>query len=112
VTRQGAARWPARLAWGLWALSILTLAAVPLLDQLLRQAGRADLIQLTSGTAFPAGAMVTGATVGAVLASRRPRHPVGWLLLGIALSLSATAATAQYFVYGLLVRPGALPGGR
>jgi hypothetical protein len=96
----------------LWALSILTLAAVPLLDQLLRQAGRADLIQLTSGTAFPAGAMVTGATVGAVLASRRPRHPVGWLLLGIALSLSATAATAQYFVYGLLVRPGALPGGR
>jgi hypothetical protein len=55
VTRQGAARWPARLAWGLWALSILTLAAVPLLDQLLRQAGRADLIQLTSGTACPGG---------------------------------------------------------
>ena len=42
----------------------------------------------------------------------RPRHPVGWLLLGIALSLSATAATAQWFVYGLLVRPGALPGAR
>ena len=112
MTGQGAGRWPARLAWGLWALSLLTLAAVPLLDQLLRQAGRADLVQLTSGTAFPAAAMVIGATVGAVLASRRPRHPVGWLLLGIALSLSATAATAQYFVYGLLVRPGALPGAR
>ena len=102
--------WPARLAWALWALSILTLAAVPLLDRLLRQAGRPDLVQLTPDTAFPAGAMVAGATVGAVLASRRPRHPVGWLLLGIALSLTATAATAQYFVYGLLVRPGALPG--
>ena len=25
--------------------------------------------------------MVSGATVGAVLASRRPRHPAGWLLL-------------------------------
>jgi hypothetical protein len=112
VTGQGAGRWPARLAWGLWALSLLTLAAVPLLDRLLRQAGRPDLVQLTADTAFPAGAMLAGATVGAVLASRRPRHPVGWLLLGIALSLSATAATAQYFVYGLLVRPGALPGAR
>jgi hypothetical protein len=112
VTRAVEARWPARLAWGLWALSLLTMAAVPLLDRLLREAGRPDLVQLTADTAFPAGAMVAGATVGAVLASRRPRHPVGWLLLGIALSLLATAATAQWFVYGLLVRPGALPGAR
>jgi hypothetical protein len=36
---------------------------------------------------------VSGATVGAVLASRRPRrHPLGWLLLALALSLTATAA--------------------
>ena len=55
---------------------------------------------------------MSSATVGAVVAARRPAHPVGWLLLGIALSLTATAATAQYFVYGLLVRPGALPGAR
>jgi hypothetical protein len=27
-------------------------------------------------------ATVSSAIVGAVLASRRPRHPVGWLLLG------------------------------
>jgi hypothetical protein len=31
---------------------------------------------------------------------------------GIALSLTSTAATAQYFIYGLLVRPGALPAAR
>jgi hypothetical protein len=52
---------------------------------------------------------VSGATVGAVLASRRPRHPVGWLLLALALSLTATAAAAQYLTWGLLVRPGSLP---
>src|SRR5215211_534204 len=57
-------------------------------------------------------ALVSSATVGAVVAARRPAHPVGWLLLGIALSLTGTAATAQYFVYGLLVRPGALPAAR
>jgi hypothetical protein len=28
-------------------------------------------------------ALVTSATVGAVLVIRRPRHPVGWLLLGL-----------------------------
>jgi hypothetical protein len=60
---------------------MLGLAAVPWLDRLLRQAGRPDLIQLTPDTAPPVLAMVSGATVGAVLASRRPRHPVGWLLL-------------------------------
>jgi hypothetical protein len=56
--------------------------------------------------------MVSGATVGAVLAGRRPRHPVGWLLLALALSLTATAAAAQYLTWGLLVRPGALPAAR
>src|SRR5215217_5644624 len=104
--------WPVVSAWTLWLLTILTLAAVPLLDRLLRQAGRADLVQLTPGTAFPVVAMVSGATVGAVLGSRRPRHPVGWLLLTLALSLTATAAAAQYLTWGLLVRPGALPGAR
>ena len=108
----GRPAWPVVSAWALWLLTVLTLAAAPLLDRLLRQAGRADLVQLTPGTAFPVVAMVSGATVGVVLASRRPRHPVGWLLLTVALSLTATAATAQYLTWGLLVRPGALPGAR
>jgi hypothetical protein len=43
--------------------------------------GRPDLVQLTPGTAFPIVAMVSGATIGVALASRKPRHPVGWLLL-------------------------------
>ena len=106
-------RWTAGLAWALWALAMLGLAAVPWLDQLLRQAGRADLVQFTfPDVTVPVLAMVSSVTVGAVVAARRPAHPVGWLLLGIAPSLTATAATAQYFVYGLLVRPGALPAAR
>jgi hypothetical protein len=106
-------RWTAGLAWALWLASLLCLAVVPWLDELLRQAGRADLVQFVfPSVAIPVLALVSSATVGAVVAARRPAHPVGWLLLGIALSLTATAATAQYFVYGLLVRPGALPGAR
>jgi hypothetical protein len=113
VTKAARMRWrPGVLAWALWAPGMLGLAAVPRMDRLLRQAGRADLVQLTPDTAPPVLALVSGATVGAVLASRRPRHPVGWLLLALALSGVATAAAAQYLTWGLLVRPGSLPGAR
>jgi hypothetical protein len=57
-------------------------------------------------------AMVSAATVGALLASRRPRHPVGWLLLGLGLSLMATGAAVGYASYGLLAGPAPLPGAR
>jgi hypothetical protein len=102
----------AGLTWTVWSLAMLGIPAVAWSDHLLRQAGRPDLVQLTPETIPPVLATVTAATVGAVLASRRPAHPVGWLLLALGLSLVATAAAAQYMVYGLLVHPGALPAAR
>src|SRR6266542_154124 len=48
----------------------------------------------------------------AMLGSRRPRHPVGWLLLGLGLSVSASGVADGYAPYGLLIRPGALPAAR
>jgi hypothetical protein len=103
-------RWTAGLAWGLWALVMLGLAVVRWMDELLRQAGRPDLAALVPGSIVgPAVAVLSAATVGAVLASRRPRHPVGWLLLGFALSLTASGVISSYVTYGLLARPGALP---
>jgi hypothetical protein len=103
-------RWPAGLAWGLWALAMLGLAVVPWLDRLMIRAGRPDLAVWVPGTVVgPVLAVLSAATVGAVLASRRPRHPVGWLLLGFALSLTASGVISSYVTYGLLARPGALP---
>jgi hypothetical protein len=55
-------------------------------------------------------AAVSAATAGAILASRRPRHPVGWLLLAFGLVVQAlTGAAEGYARYGLLARPGTLP---
>jgi len=103
-------RWPAGLAWGLWALAMLGLAVVPWMDRLIIRAGRPDLAVLVPGSIVgPVLAVLSAATVGAVLASRRPRHPVGWLLLGFALSLTASGVINSYLIYGLLARPGALP---
>jgi hypothetical protein len=102
--------WPAGLAWALWALAMLGLAVVAWLDSLLRQAGRPDLAALVPGSIVgPLLAVLSAATVGAVLASRRPRHPVGWLLLGFALALTASGVISSYVTYGLVARPGALP---
>jgi hypothetical protein len=99
----GPRRWPAGLAWTLWALAMLALAAVPWFDRLLRQAGRPDL---TQWDARPAVALVSAVTVGAVLASRRPRHPVGWLLLCLALSLIATGGLRSIWSAGCWSVPG------
>ncbi|HEV3463415.1 MAG TPA: hypothetical protein VG846_05475, partial [Actinomycetota bacterium] len=103
-------RWPAGLAWVLWALIMLGLAVVAWMDRLIIRAGRPDLAVLVPGSIVgPLLAVLSAATVGAVLASRRPRHPVGWLLLGFALSLTASGVSNSYVIYGLLARPGALP---
>lgn len=102
-------RWPRWLAWSLWALVIPGLVALVRLDHLLRQAGRPDLTPLTADAIGLVVGIVTAASVGAVTASRRPRHPVGWLLLGLAVSLLASGVGTGYATYGLLARPGALP---
>src|SRR4029450_9762155 len=76
----------AGLAWALWILTLLGLAATAWLDHLLRQGGRPDLGQRTgAGGVILLMAATSAATSGAILASRRPRHPVGWLLLAVGL---------------------------
>jgi hypothetical protein len=80
-------------------------------DHLLRQAGRADLVQANGNVLAWLLAGVSAPTVGAVLAARRPRHPVGWLLLALGLA-RADLLTDGYALYGLLARPGSLPSPR
>jgi hypothetical protein len=102
-------RWTAGLAWALWALAMLGLAAGPWIDRLTIRAGRADLTQWQGPLFVAVLGYLTATTVGALVASRRPRHPVGWLLLGFALSMTASGVIAAYVAYGLVARPGALP---
>jgi hypothetical protein len=97
------------LAWALWVLTLLGVPATAWLDQLLRQAGRPELTWLHASSIPQVVAAVSAATVGAVLASRRPAHPVGWLLVGLGLSLTVWGLAFGYTRYGLVARPGALP---
>ena len=95
-------RWrPTLLAWGLWTLMILGLVVLVWLDQLLRQTGRPELVVLNPTAFAPVLGAVSTATVGAVVASRRPRHPVGWLLLALGLLLTAAGVTLASTNYGV-----------
>ena len=102
--------WPAVLAWALWTLTLLGRAATAWLDRLLIEAGLPELATVLSrGNLTSAVAGVSAATVGALVASRRPRHRVGWLLVALGLSLMASGFAFSYTRYGLVARPGALP---
>jgi hypothetical protein len=89
------------LVWGLWTLTILGLVVLGWLDQLLRQTGRPELVVLNPTAFAPVLGAVSTATVGAVVASRQPRHPVGWLLLALGLSLTAAGVTLATTNYGV-----------
>jgi hypothetical protein len=99
-------------AWALWALALAGLATVPWFEHLARQAGRPELTQLNASTIPYLLATVVAATVGSVLASRLPRHPVGWLLLALGLSVTGSGVADGYTRYGLIARPGVLPAAR
>jgi hypothetical protein len=97
-----------------WALAGLTVLALPPAARLAALVGFGqDGTPLSvAGVAAVVLTTVSAAAVGALLASLRPRHPVGWLLLGIGLGLAASALVEPYVKYGLVVRPGSLPGAR
>jgi hypothetical protein len=49
--------------------------------------------------------------VGALIAARRPEHPIGWLLAASGLLVSIAQFAGQYAYYTLVTRPGSLPWG-
>jgi hypothetical protein len=101
-----AAAW---LAWSVWALCVALLALTALLDyhtSLSPNKGDQNVYQLF---AVPLLAYVT---VGAFVASRRPRNLVGWMLCAIGFVLVAYSFGVAYADYALLSEAGsALPGG-
>jgi hypothetical protein len=51
-------------------------------------------------------------TVGVLIASRRPNHPVGWLFGAVGLFSGLHLFCGEYAIYALVVEQGSLPGGR
>ena len=98
----------ARLAWSLCALSlVLTALSLWLLNLNISHPGTPVYEPWLDNTL---GAL-SYAPVGALVASRRPANPVGWLICLYGLVISLSYFCAEYAIYALLARPGSLPAG-
>jgi hypothetical protein len=99
-----------RLAWAL-AATAATVAAATLL-----------LLARAPGAPLPAGFQTAGiadtlqnlmvALAAAVLAARRPRNPIGWLLLGLGLCFLILPLVEAYVAAALAGAPNGLPAVR
>jgi len=97
-----------RLAWLLWAIAM----AITVLGLLFLFRTRSTPIAERWGfRGFESFFAVACATTGAIVASRRPRNPIGWLLCGLGVQSGAQLLSEEYAVYALLAHPGSLPVG-
>jgi hypothetical protein len=105
-------RWPAVLAWAVAGLTVASLVPAFRLLSLVWLEDSSNAAPTLATIAPVTLAVVSAAIVGALVASRRPGHPVGWLLLGVGLAVATNALVEPYVKYGLVVRPGSVPGAR
>ena len=101
-----AASW---LAWCLWLLCVALISFGLLVHFLASPIPTTDtppaltvLFRVLS-LAFP--------TVGALIASRRPENPIGWIFCGTGLLTGVQAFASGYAEYAMLGHTGSLPGG-
>jgi hypothetical protein len=110
-SRGGGARVAFWLSWSLAAFSLVLFAASWVFYILTR----AVEPPTTWGTGGDSAVLVFLAPflpfplVGALIASRHPRNPVGWICLSAGLFWMLSAVTGAYAVYGLLARPDSVP---
>ena len=99
-------RTAAWLAWSLCALSLmLTALSLWLLNLNLANPGTPVYEPWLDNTL---GAL-SYAPVGALVASRRPANPVGWLVCLYGFVIALSYFCAEYAIYALLAEPGSLP---
>jgi hypothetical protein len=99
------------LAWSLAGLSVAMAAATVALHIATRSVqppsswgtggDSAVLVFVLPFLAFP--------LVGALIASRRPNNPIGWICLAVGIFWMLVLVSDAYGLYGLKVRPGSVP---
>jgi len=95
------------LAWSLWALTIVLLALTVVFTALypLSRDAATNAVNFAIAILF----VVTFQTMGALIAARRPKNPIGWIFCGMGIALVAAVFFGNYAQYSLVVEPGVLP---
>jgi hypothetical protein len=97
-----AAAW---ITWSAWASTVLAAALTLFLVSF--NVPSSSL----RNTAILLLVIVAFSTVGALVASRRPENPIGWLFCSGAFIWILGELALEYGVYALITAPGALPAG-
>ena len=104
-------RAPSWLAWSLAGLSLLLCAA----SIVVYVATRSVQPPSSWGTGGDSGVLIfvlpflAFPLVGALIASKRPKNPIGWICLTVGIIWMVVLISTSYGVYGLVVRPGSVP---
>jgi hypothetical protein len=105
------ARTATRLAWSLWVACVALIALALILDFVTDYVPLEPQERLGPGIAILAGVLsLTYPTVGALISSRLPTNPIGWIFCGLGLLYAIRRFTEAYADYALLVN-FALPWG-
>jgi hypothetical protein len=97
------ARTAAWLAWSLWGVFALLGAAGFVFQRLNGSTRLRDIAFGVAIASYP--------TVGALIASRQPRNPVGWMFCAFGLGLAAHLFLRECATYALVTEPGSVSGG-
>ena len=92
-----------RLAWTLCGVALALVLTGPASLMLSRDG--ALIFSLAFGSV-----LVSTAVVGAVVASRLPHNPIGWILLAMGVGLGLSATGTAFGALGVLTSHGPLPG--
>ena len=101
------ARTAARLGWSLLAFSVLLLAVAFVLN--LRRPQYSN-VGATTGELLLGLVLLVFGWFGALIVSRRPGNPIGWVLCAFGVVGGLSGFASEYAIYGLITRPGAAPG--
>jgi hypothetical protein len=105
--RKVSARTAARLAWSVWLLSVALLVSRWLLLLLTPEV---PLRGERSALDFFEVLLLAFPTVGALVASRRPENPIGWIFCGAGFIFALQPSSEAYADYVLYAQFGSLPG--
>jgi hypothetical protein len=102
---------PRTAAWLAWSLCALCLALTVL--SLLLSALNFSHLDAHIYTYWLENTVlaVSFSMIGAILASRLPANPLGWLYCAAACIIAVAYLSAEYAIYALLARPHSLPAG-
>ncbi|MGH2788515.1 MAG: hypothetical protein ACRDJV_11495 [Actinomycetota bacterium] len=100
-------RGPAIIAWTACAVALGALIGGAVLEEINRHTGISEGAAEHFGLLVGFGALPA---MGALVASRHPRNPIGWMFLAVGVGIGILLLSAEYAHWALVERSGYHPG--